>query len=233
MEPRTLLLYGLALLQAYFLGAVPFGFLLVKLLKGVDIRTVGSGNIGATNVARVAGPRLGILAFLLDVAKGFVAATWVPFAIHALSSEAFVYSGLWPLLREVAVGKGFTDLRILCGLSAIVGHIWTVFLSFKGGKGVATALGVWLGLAPMPTLITVFLWAVITRVSGYVSLGSIISVIVLPLALALEQHNNLLDSWRLLAFAVIVCVIVIIRHKDNIRRLRDGTENRFGFRRRK
>lgn len=233
MDGRTLLWSALGVVQAYFLGAVPFGFLLAKILKGVDVRTVGSGNIGATNVARAAGAGIGMLSFLLDVAKGFVAVTWIPFAVFAIGASRYEYAGFFALVKQAISGGGFADLRMLCGLAAIVGHNWTIFLKFKGGKGVATALGVLLGLAPWPTLVALFIWAVVTRVSGYVSLGSVVASVVLPLATFLVEYRHLAAQWRLFALTVVVGAIVVVRHRGNIRRLREGTENRFDFKHRK
>jgi glycerol-3-phosphate acyltransferase PlsY len=233
VDGRTIVLYALGVLQAYFLGAVPFGFILAKVLKGIDVRTVGSGNIGATNVGRAAGPKIGILAFVLDVAKGFVAATWIPFAVFAIASGHYTYNGVWDFLEQSLAGKGFADLRILCGLAAIAGHVWTIFLGFKGGKGVATSLGVLLGLAPWPTVAALFVWSVVTRASGYVSLGSVVSAVALPAALVVVEWGHLAENWHLLAATAAVAAIVVVRHRGNIKRLLDGTESRMSFKRRR
>jgi len=224
-----MLFYALGAVQAYFLGAIPFGFVLVKFSRGVDIRTVGSGNIGATNVARAAGKKVGVLAFLLDVAKGFVAATWIPFAVHALATGHYSYAGAWGATQAAVAGGGFTDLRIVCGLAAIVGHIWTVFLSFRGGKGVATSLGVLLGLAPWPTFAALAAWAIIAGLSGYVSLGSIMASLLLPVSVALFDWGRIEENSHLLVFAILVGVLVTVRHRENIRRLMAGTESRVSF----
>jgi glycerol-3-phosphate acyltransferase PlsY len=224
-----MLLYALGVVQAYFIGAIPFGFLLVKSLKGIDIRAVGSGNIGATNVARAAGKKVGALAFLLDVAKGFVAATWIPFAVHAIATEHYSYPGAWGVAQAAVAGRGFTDLRIVCGLAAIAGHIWTVFLSFKGGKGVATSLGVLLGIAPWPTLAALAAWAIVTGLSGYVSLGSIMASLFLPVSVALFDWGHIGENAHLLVFTIIIGVLVTVRHRENIRRLMAGTESRVSF----
>lgn len=230
MGPAAFLAYAVAAVTAYLLGAVPFGFILVKLVKGTDVRETGSGNIGATNVARAAGRTVGILAFVLDVAKGFLAVTVIPFMVYL-----YVHGGAspqgGPLLRQMVVSREFTDLRMLCGLAAIFGHIWTVFLSFKGGKGVATSLGVLLGLAPLPTLAAFAVWLVVTGISGYVSLGSIIAAVVLPVAFVAVERGRLSDEWRLFAFTVLVAALVILRHRANIKRLLAGTENRIHLRR--
>lgn len=233
MDSRTFTLYGLAVIQAYLLGAIPFGFLLAKFLKGIDVRTEGSGNIGATNVGRVAGARLGILAFLLDLAKGTLSATLVPFAFFVIARGSYQAGGAVDVLRGIFAAKGFTDLRILCGLGAVAGHVWTIFLGFKGGKGVATSLGVMLGLAPWPTLVALFAWAVVTSISGYVSLGSITSAAILPAAFVAFSWGGLRSEWHLLVLVTVVAVIVILRHRGNIKRLLAGTESRFNFRRRR
>jgi len=231
VDPRTVALYCVAAVVAYLLGAVPFGFILVKALKGVDIRTVGSGNIGATNVARAAGAPAGFLAFFLDVAKGFLAATLVPYAFYLLARGVDAGTGTASFVRAMVAEKSITDLRMACGLLAIAGHNWTIFLGFKGGKGVATSLGVLLGLAPWPTLVSLFVWAIVLGVSGYVSLGSIIAAGVLPIGYAVFSARTATFEWRLFAFCVAVAGIVILRHRGNMKRLLEGTENRFNFRR--
>ncbi len=233
MDSHTFMLYSLAVIQAYLLGAIPFGFLLVRFLKGIDIRTEGSGNIGATNVGRVAGARLGILAFLLDLGKGTLSATLVPFAVFVIVRGSYQADGAGDILRGIFAAKGLTDLRIFCGLGAVAGHVWTIFLGFKGGKGVATSLGVMLGLAPWPTMVALFVWAVVTSVSGYVSLGSITSAAVLPVAFIAFSQGDLRSEWHLLALVIAVAVIVILRHRGNIKRLIAGTESRFNFHRKR
>lgn len=230
MGPAALFAYAVAAAAAYLVGAIPFGFILVKLIKGTDVRETGSGNIGATNVARAAGRTVGILAFVLDVAKGFLAVTVIPFAAYLFVNGGASEQG-GPLLRQMVVSRDFTDLRMLCGLAAIFGHIWTVFLSFRGGKGVATSLGVLLGLAPLPTLAAFAVWLVVTGISGYVSLGSIIAAVALPVAFVAAERGRLSADWRLLAFTVLVAALVILRHRANIKRLLAGTENRIHLRR--
>lgn len=229
MTPGGYLVYAGAVVVAYLLGAIPFGFVLVKVIKGVDVRTVGSGNIGATNVARAGGAFLGIVAFVLDVAKGFVAATAIPLGAYLIANPSS--SAATGFFSQLIAGKGFTDLRMLCGLAAIFGHVWTVFLGFKGGKGVATALGVLVGLAPLPSAIAFAVWIVVAAPSGYVSLGSIVAAIALPVAYALVHRANLAEDWRLFAFTILVAALVIIRHRTNMKRLAAGTESKMWSRR--
>jgi acyl phosphate:glycerol-3-phosphate acyltransferase len=228
VTPGGYLVYAAAVAVAYLLGAIPFGFVLVKVFKGVDVRKVGSGNIGATNVARAGGAILGIIAFVLDVAKGFAAATAIPLGAYLISGPSS--SAADGFLSQLIAGKGFTDLRMLCGLAAIFGHVWTVFLGFKGGKGVATSLGVLAGLAPLPTGIALAVWIIVTGASSYVSLGSIVAAVALPVAYAAVHHARLAEDWRLFAFTLLVAALVVIRHRANMKRLAAGTESRLSFR---
>jgi acyl phosphate:glycerol-3-phosphate acyltransferase len=228
VSPGALAVHTAAAVLAYLVGAIPFGFILVRLTTGRDVRSVGSGNIGATNAARAAGPAVGILAFTLDVTKGFLAATAIPFIAFIILNGGSAGQG-GPLIRQMVVSRDFDDLRMICGLAAIVGHVWPIFLDFKGGKGVATSLGVLLGLAPGATLIALGVWIVVTGVSRYVSLGSIIAAVALPIAFALVDRGRIAADYRLLGFTVLVALLVIIRHRSNIARLLAGTENRVRF----
>jgi glycerol-3-phosphate acyltransferase PlsY len=198
----------LSIIAAYLLGSIPFGLLAAK-CKGVDIRTQGSGNIGATNVWRVCGWRFGLPVFVLDVLKG-VAAVW--------------------LARWLAVRFGGD--AAWCGIAAamvcVIGHSFPAWLGFKGGKGVATSLGVFLALMPLPSVVALLVWIVIFKVSGYVSLASIVAAVVLPAAAIAMQFTGRGGGWPVSGFAVVAGLLVILRHRSNIARLRAGTENRFG-----
>ena len=186
---------------AYLLGSIPFAYL-AGMTRGVDIRTVGSKNVGATNVFRELGKGIGIAVMVLDVGKGLVA---VLIANSATSSP-------WPLIAAAA---------------AIVGHVYPVWLSFKGGKGVAVAGGAVIGLAPIPALITVAAWAIIVGVTRYVSVGSIAAAAVFPfLVIAFGA------PWETAVFAFLAAIMVILRHRTNIERLRRGEERRLDFGRR-
>lgn len=204
--------YIACLTGAYLLGAIPFGFLIAK-SHGIDIRTVGSGNIGATNVFRAVSKKLGILTFALDVLKGFVAAYFFPViatrVTHAPTGES---------------------LNLLCACLAVIGHNWPVYLHFKGGKGIATTAGVLLGVAPAALGIGLAVWLIVFPISRFVSLASICAAIAVPIAgWMLYISNGLLIPSFLSAFAV----LAILRHKPNIQRLIKGTENRFEFKRKK
>ena len=197
---NTLQLLLLTLL-AYLLGSVPFGLLLAK-TKGVDIRTQGSGNIGATNVLRCLGKPLGITCFVLDVLKGFL--------------PAFVF----PIIGKI--GVDFPGIGILFGAAAILGHNFPIFLKFKGGKGVATSAGVLLGVAPLAVGIGILTWAIVFKLSGYVSLGSIIA----SLAVIITGWAAGYSMATALALTLLGA-LSIYRHRSNIQRLLRGEENKF------
>jgi acyl phosphate:glycerol-3-phosphate acyltransferase len=193
---------ALVVLGGYLLGSMPFGYWVVLLVKGEDIRTVGSGNIGATNVWRTYGRRLGIPIVLLDVAKGFVPA----------------------LLGALLVGE---LTAVLAGGAAMLGHWRPLFLRFqKGGKTVATAGGTFFGAAPLLGLIGLGVWIVVFLLSRYASLASIVTALSLPILAVL-----LGEPWPIIVFAAIAAGAVVLLHKANIGRLRAGTESRFRLRR--
>ena len=195
---------------AYLLGSIPFGYLLVRIFRKQDIRATGSGNIGATNVARSGAKGLGILTLILDALKGFVAVV---------------------LAQHIAAPYGFPqayDIAVAAALAAVLGHCFPVWLGFRGGKGVATALGVFFALVPLTTvlyLLAVFL--VIVLITRYVSLASIVAAALFPL-FALPHAPA--KTPILVAGYILIPLIVIAKHHQNIRRLLSGTENRFGSR---
>jgi glycerol-3-phosphate acyltransferase PlsY len=203
MSALTYVLIGLA---AYLLGSIPFGFLLVRFFLKEDIRAKGSGNIGATNVIRSGAKKLGALTFLLDVCKGIV-------AVLIVSRIA-----LAPVSHQNALA--------LAALCAILGHIYTVWLRFKGGKGVATALGVFLALAPYAALAGLAVFVIVFSLSKYVSLASILAAVAFAPAAMLLPHRAYTPFMIAVIFAA--PLIVIARHHKNIARLLNGTEYRFG-----
>lgn len=206
----SVLTYFLVGLAAYLLGSIPFGFVLVRLFLKQDIREKGSGNIGATNVVRSGAKKLGILTFVLDACKGFLA-VWLATRIVFTPGLAAV-----PLQNAEA----------LAALCAIIGHIYTVWLRFKGGKGVATALGVFLALAPLAALAGLLVFALVFALTKYVSLASILAAVAFPIFAMLLPH--VAYSPALIAVIFIVPIIVIAKHRQNITRLLNGTEYRFG-----
>lgn len=195
--------YALVLPVAYVLGSIPWGYLITVIVKGVDIRQYGSGKTGTSNVLRSVGGRYAALALVLDLSKGLLA----------------VY-----LARAAADGPA---PEVAAGLMALVGHNWSIFLGFKGGRGIATGLGALLVMAPVAGAIAVASFTPITVLSRYLSLGSVISVIVAFLALLamvlLDQSSS-----TYLAYAGIGGAIILWQHKDNIQRLLKGTERRLG-----
>jgi glycerol-3-phosphate acyltransferase PlsY len=201
---------------AYLLGAIPFGLLLAR-TQGVDLRKVGSGNIGATNVMRTFGKKLGYTCFALDVAKGLIPMLLVP---------AFG-------LADPNPTTGQLSLWLAVGCAAVLGHVFPIYLGFKGGKGVATSLGVVLGLWPYYTLcglITFAVWIIIFLISRYVSLASILAAIVFPIALTaltlLIPDWQFAQLWPLYIVAILMPLLVIARHAENIKRLLEGSENK-------
>jgi acyl phosphate:glycerol-3-phosphate acyltransferase len=191
---------------AYLLGSIPFGFLLVLIFRKEDIRTKGSGNIGATNVVRSGAKGLGALTFLLDAAKGYVAV----FAPGWILGDAF----------------GGTDLHAIAALFATLGHMYPVWLRFKGGKGVATAFGVFLALSPKAALLGLAVFIVVMLIWRYVSLASIVSAIVFPIAALLMARDQ--TTPLLVGVVIFLPLLVIVKHHQNISRLLNGTEYRFG-----
>jgi glycerol-3-phosphate acyltransferase PlsY len=203
--------YSLVAFGAYLLGSIPTGFLVAK-ARGIDIRTMGSGNIGATNAFRILGTGPGVFVLFADALKGWV-------AVRLLS--------LWivdALMRQDSSGGTHELAAVVAGLFAVLGHNYTCWLHFKGGKGIATSAGVFFALAPMAAGIAVGAWGVVFLLSRYVSLASVAASIVLPAAVWLTA-NSLLISIVTTALGL----LAILKHRGNIRRLLDGTEQRIQF----
>jgi acyl phosphate:glycerol-3-phosphate acyltransferase len=202
--------YLLVACAAYLLGSIPSGFLLVRLFLKEDIRAKGSGNIGATNVVRAGGKGLGALTFLLDACKGYLAVV--------LANQISLLPGVTPVPHQNALA--------VAALCAIIGHLHPVWLGFKGGKGVATAFGVFIALAPWAALGALAVFGVTFALSRYVSLASLFASIAFPIfALTLPHADR--GVW-LTAVLMFIPVMVIVKHNQNIVRLVRGTEYRFG-----
>jgi glycerol-3-phosphate acyltransferase PlsY len=202
--------YIAAGLAAYLIGAIPFGLLIAR-LRGVDIRRVGSGNIGATNVFRSIGKGWGILTFCCDALKGFLPAYSFPALAARLGPENISIAGL----------------AMVCAALAVVGHNWPVYLRFKGGKGVATSAGALLALAPAAIGVGLLTWLLVFGVTRYVSVASIAA------AGAVAGAGWFLAAWQIALLLTVLSAVIIWRHKANIQRLRAGTELRFQFRKSK
>jgi glycerol-3-phosphate acyltransferase PlsY len=193
--------FALIIILAYLLGSIPTGFWLGR-MKGIDIRQFGSGNIGMTNVLRVLGKPYAILTFLVDVGKGAIAVTLLPWLFHTPDP--------W--------------MKVIAGLAAVCGHNWSIFLKFKGGKGVNTSAGVFLGLAWLPTLLVLVIFGIVLAIFRYVSLGSIVAAVCFPILMFLF-HQNILY----IILSILLALFIIIRHISNNKRLLAGTENKFSL----
>ncbi len=217
----TLLIVSI-LLAGYLLGSIPSGLLISK-AQGMDIREHGSRNIGATNVWRVMGKKWGLLAFFCDTAKGWLAVTL-----------GVALAARFPVTAQLL--HGHTELHslppdyagITAALGCILGHTFPVWLRFKGGKGVATSLGVITGMMPLAALLDFAIWGVVFKVSRYVSLASIVAAVALPVIVIVLMFTGGIHGWANFYFAVAAAALVIRRHLPNIQRLRAGTELRVG-----
>ncbi len=205
-----LLSWLIALTLAYLIGGIPFGFAIAKAITGEDVRASGSGSTGATNVVRKAGLAAGLATYALDMAKG-AAALWI--AGRVIGPEA-----------RHALGAA--------GLAAVLGHMFPAYLGFRGGKGVATGVGVFLTLAPFATLLSLATWGVTFALTHTVSLGSLLGVVVLPIGVWASEGwwlNKPNEAWLpTLVWSIVIGLIIIVRHSSNLQRLRQGTEAAFG-----
>jgi glycerol-3-phosphate acyltransferase PlsY len=202
-------LYFSVAAMAYLLGSIPFGFILARSFLGTDVRTIGSGNIGATNVLRTGSKGLGIATLLLDAAKGYTAVV--------LARLLSVHGGAMGSSLDVVLG--------VAALCAMIGHVFPVWLKFRGGKGVATGVGVFLALAPMAVAIALVLFILVFAISHYVSLASIIATAAFPVVTALLQPHD----RSLMPFIVAASLLILVKHHANIRRLLGGNEHRLEF----
>ena len=198
----------LAIALSYLIGAIPAGHIAGK-IRGINIKEHGSGNIGFTNVLRVMGMKSGAIVLLADVGKG-------AFAVLVISQLGAIESNIMT-----------PYIRVLCGGFAMIGHVWTVFLKFRGGKGVATSLGIFIGLFWQAGLISLAVWLVTVAITRYVSLGSILLCISFCVACFIAGGQYI---WGMRIMALIVTIIVIYRHRGNIQRLIRGEERKFGRR---
>jgi glycerol-3-phosphate acyltransferase PlsY len=202
------LIYVATSLTAYLLGSIPFGFLVAK-AKGIDIRNVGSGNIGATNAMRVLGKPAGIFVLVLDLLKGFAAAMWLPILFQQLFTAPQV---------------DLETLKIVAGIFAVLGHNYPCWLKFKGGKGIATTAGVYLALAPWALLVALVIFILAILLTRYISVGSVTAAIALPITVWIMTPNNIFLGVVTTALGA----LAIYKHKGNLQRLLAGTENRLG-----
>ena len=194
----------LAVIIAYLIGSIPFGYLIVRAKGGGDVRETGSGGTGATNVSRRAGKAAGIVTLLLDALKGFI----------AIQIAYVLLNGVEPTLASWFVSAA--------AVAALLGHVFPVWLAFRGGKGVATGVGVFLALAPVAVLIAAVVFVVVVFLTKYVSLGSMAAAVTIPVYVWLRE-----PAPALLIVAVVGALLIVFAHRGNIARLLSGTESRF------
>ena len=209
----------LLILVSYFIGAIPNAYIVGKLFKGIDLRRHGSGNLGSTNAFRILGIPLGIVVQLLDIAKGVAV---------VLVVTNFFYANL--PFRNLTPFEDITLLKIIAGVSAVIGHTFSVFVSFQGGKVLNTALGVLITLAPIDLSISVGFFLLVLIFSGYVSLGSIVASFAFPTTMFIRYNIfkvDILGYHTLIFFSIALGAFIIWNHRSNIKRLLYGNENRF------
>jgi len=217
-----MLLLVIIVILSYLVGSIPNSIIISKAVSGIDIRNHGSGNAGGTNVMRVLGWKYGLFVIFLDALKGAVAVVII----------SRLFYGPLPF-ENVSPFDDFTLVQIIAGMSAVIGHVWTVFAGFKGGKGIATALGMLLTLITVDMLIAVGIFTLVVLISKYVSLGSIIAAISVPATLIIREnlfHVDIPGYSTLLPFIIGVTALVIFTHRKNLVRILNGSENKISFR---
>lgn len=194
----------LGLVSAYLIGSIPTAYIFGRLLKGIDIRQFGSGNIGATNTFRIIGRVPGLIVLAIDILKGFICVSYI--------ADLFLY--ISPAARPELY-------KVVVGMAVIAGHNWTLFLKFKGGKGVATSAGVVIALIPKIFWLGFSVWMIIIALTGYVSLASIITSISIPILTLIFG-----ESTEIVVFMSLLCLAIVYKHRSNIQRLKSGQEKR-------
>lgn len=213
------------IILSYLIGSIPTSIIISKAAKGIDIREHGSGNAGGANIMRVLGWKHGLLVILLDALKGVLAVIVV----------ARFHYGSIPF-ENATPFDDFTLVQIIAGISAVIGHIWTVFAGFKGGKGIATALGMLLMIVTVDMLIAIGVFVLVVIFSRYVSLGSLAGAVAVPLALIVREnifHVDIPNYNTLLPFLIFVALLVIFTHRKNVIRLLNGNESKISFSKKK
>lgn len=210
------ILYPAALLiGAYLIGSIPFSWIVVRLFKKIDIRAVGSGNVGATNVLRNAGKRAGLLALLLDGFKGWIV---------VILAKVVANSAVWPFDVDGTSAVDSPSFWVgLAALVVVVGHMFPVWLNFRGGKGVATGAGAYLGIHPLALLFTFLTFVIVLTLVRFVSIGSMAAAAVFPLFLRYVTGGT---TWEII-FSVAIGLLVIVKHRTNVARILSGEEKRF------
>ncbi|MDX1617695.1 MAG: glycerol-3-phosphate 1-O-acyltransferase PlsY [Balneolaceae bacterium] len=209
---------GVVILLSYLAGSIPSSIWMGRLVKGVDIRNYGSGNAGATNTFRLLGWKPGVVVLLIDFFKGFASSLWISQLAFQIGSGPVSIIPNWEIVPF---------LQILCGVTAVFGHMFPIFSSFDGGKGMATAAGMLSGIEPVSVAITAGVFLVVMLVSHYVSLASLVAAFIYPIILVvLRYYFGWPIDGSILIFGAIIGLGIIIKHRGNIRRLLKGEENR-------
>ncbi len=215
-------LLAIIVILSYLVGSIPTSIIVSKLVKGIDIRNFGSGNAGGTNVMRVLGWKYGIMVIILDAIKGAIAVILI----------ARLHFGVLPF-QNASPFDDFTLVQIIAGISAVIGHIWTIFAGFRGGKGIATALGMLIIIITVDMLIALAVFLLTVSISKYVSLGSILGALTVPATLIIRENlfNSHIEGYHtLLPFVFAIAFLIIFTHRKNVVRILNGTENRISFR---
>ena len=216
-----MLLLAIIVILSYLVGSVPNSIIVSKMVRGIDIRQHGSGNAGGTNVMRVLGWWYGIFVIGLDAVKGVIAVLLI----------ARLHYGPLPF-NNVSPFDDFTLVQIIAGVAAVIGHIWTIFAEFKGGKGIATALGMLMMLITFEMLIAIGVFLIVVTISKYISLGSLVAALSIPLSLILREnvlHDHINGYNTILPFVIFLTLLVIFTHRKNLVSIFNGTENKFSF----
>jgi len=216
-----MLMLSIILIISYLLGSIPTSIIICKAVKDIDPRNYGSGNAGGTNVSRLLGWKYGLLVIVLDALKGAIAVIFV----------ARLFYGAFPFENRTPFDD-FTLVQILAGLAAVIGHIWTIFAGFKGGKGIATSLGILISIITIDMLIALAIFILVVSISKYISLGSILAGLSVPLIMIIREnvfHVQINGYGTLLPFSILLSLLVIFTHRKNIQRLLRGDESKISF----
>jgi glycerol-3-phosphate acyltransferase PlsY len=212
-------------LISYLVGSIPTSIIISKSLRGIDIRNHGSGNAGGTNVFRVLGWKWGIATILLDACKGAIAVI----VVARFYLDRFPFPNATPF-------DDFTLIQIICGVAAVIGHIWTVFAGFRGGKGIATALGVLITIITLDMIVALGVFVIVVTFSRYISLGSLMAAVSVPLILIVRENIFNIDIpgyHTILPFSIVLALLVIFTHRANVERLLSGTEKKISLAKKK
>jgi len=218
-------LLTLIVVLSYLAGSIPTSLLIAKMVSGIDIRNHGSGNAGGTNVWRVLGWKYGLLVIILDALKGVLAVV----LIARLHYGNFPFNNLTPF-------DDFTLVQIIAGIAAVIGHVWSIFADFKGGKGIATGLGILVTIVTVDILVALGVFLLVLILSRYVSLGSMLAAVSIPLTMIIRENIflvNIPGYHTLLPFMVAISLFVLYTHRKNIVRLMNGNESKINFSRKK